>query len=156
MLEDMNAKLLAIHVAKATKLSMDSRQSIEAITDAGLEGDRYEKQGSRGQVTLQSAEQLAEAAEILGSTIEPGATRRNLTLSGVELRPEPGQRLHRLDRDPGERSNLREAHAQRASELARRLEEHLESSRAARGAPNRRHVLGEEQVETLRQLGYVE
>ena len=96
MLEDMNAKLLAIHVAKATKLSMDSRQSIEAITDAGLEGDRYEKQGSRGQVTLQSAEQLAEAAEILGSTIEPGATRRNLTLSGVELRPEPGQRLHRL------------------------------------------------------------
>ena len=71
---------------------MQARDSVVAETGLGLVGDRYH--GSRDrQVSVQSASQLAEAAEIRGSAIEPGGTRRNITVSEGEVPYESGRRI---------------------------------------------------------------
>ena len=84
--------VLAIHVAKATKLPMRPVDSVVAEAGAGLGGDRYH--GSRHRhVTVQSAAGLAEASRDLGSPVEPGATRRNITVSGGPVPGRPGTRV---------------------------------------------------------------
>jgi MOSC domain-containing protein YiiM len=84
--------VLAIHVAKATKLPMRPVDSVVAEAGAGLVGDRYH--GSRHRhVTVQSAAGLAEASRDLGSPVEPGATRRNITVSGGPVPGRPGTRV---------------------------------------------------------------
>ncbi|QKE86205.1 MOSC domain-containing protein [Arthrobacter sp. NEB 688] len=66
-------------------------EAVEAEAGAGLVGDRYH--GSRHRhVTVQSAEQLAEAAERLGSPVPPEGTRRNVTVSGGRVVSVPGAR----------------------------------------------------------------
>ncbi len=70
---------------------MDMREvaTIEAEAGAGLVGDRYH--GTRHRhVTVQSASALAEASEIFGQPIEPGLTRRNITISHGEIPTTPG------------------------------------------------------------------
>ena len=84
--------VLVIHVAKATKLPMRPVDSVVAEAGAGLVGDRYH--GSRHRhVTVQSAAGLAEASRDLGSPVEPGATRRNITVSGGPVPGRPGTRV---------------------------------------------------------------
>ena len=84
--------VLVIHVAKATKLPMRPVDSVMAEAGAGLVGDRYH--GSRHRhVTVQSAAGLAEASRDLGSPVEPGATRRNITVSGGPVPGRPGTRV---------------------------------------------------------------
>ena len=71
---------------------MQARDSVVAETGLGLVGDRYH--GSRDrQVSVQSASQLAEAAEILGYAIEPSGTRRNITVSEGQVPYESGRRI---------------------------------------------------------------
>ena len=84
--------VLAIHVAKATKLPMRPVESVVAEAGAGLVGDRYH--GSRHRhVTVQSALGLADASRDLGAPVEPGATRRNITVSGGPVPGRPGTRV---------------------------------------------------------------
>lgn len=71
---------------------MEAVSEAECRTDHGLVGDRYAKPGSKGQVTIVAAEDLAAAEGVLGSGIVPGATRRNVTISGLAL-PASGARL---------------------------------------------------------------
>ncbi|NYG07422.1 MOSC domain-containing protein YiiM [Phycicoccus badiiscoriae] len=89
-------RVLAIHVAKATKLPMRPVESVVAEAGAGLVGDRYH--GSRHRhVTVQSATDLAEASRDLGAPVGPGATRRNITLSGGPVPGRPGTRVRMGD-----------------------------------------------------------
>ncbi len=82
----------AIHVALASRMPMRSVTHVEAEAGRGLVGDRYH--GSRHRhVTVQSAEGLAAAAAELGRAIEPGHTRRNLTVSHGLVPTTPGSRL---------------------------------------------------------------
>lgn len=82
----------AIHLAPATRLPTRSVARAEAEAGKGLVGDRYH--GTRHRhVTVQSASQLAEAAAELGVVVEPGATRRNITVSHGEIPDRPGDRL---------------------------------------------------------------
>ena len=61
-------------------------------TGKGIVGDRYH--GSRHRhLTVQSLSELAEAAERHGGPIDPGLTRRNVTISEGALPRRPGQRL---------------------------------------------------------------
>ena len=84
--------VVAIHVAKATKLPMRPVESVVAEAGAGLVGDRYH--GSRHRhVTVQSAPSLAQASHALGAPVEAGATRRNVTLSGGPVPGRPGTRI---------------------------------------------------------------
>lgn len=85
-------KVVAIHVAKARRLPTRAVESVVAEAGAGLVGDRYH--GSRHRhVTVQSALDLEAATHDLGAPVEPGSTRRNLTVSGGPVPGRPGTRL---------------------------------------------------------------
>ncbi|MGI9595267.1 MAG: MOSC domain-containing protein [Acidimicrobiales bacterium] len=85
-------KVTALHIAPATRLPMKSVEAVEAEAGKGLVGDRYHGTKHR-HVTVQSAAALAEAAAQHGSAIEPGSTRRNITVSEGEVPSQPGDRL---------------------------------------------------------------
>jgi MOSC domain-containing protein YiiM len=59
----------------------------EALADHGLVGDhRARSPGSKRQVTLIQHEHLAAVAALLGlPAVDPGLTRRNLVVSGINL-----------------------------------------------------------------------
>lgn len=84
--------VVAIHVAKGRRLPMRSLARVEVEAGKGLIGDRYH--GSRHRhVTVQSLEELREATPRPGDPIDPGLTRRNVTLSSGRLPRTPGHRL---------------------------------------------------------------
>ena len=62
-------------------------KSIRIEQDSGLEGDRFRRSVSgKRQVTLIQQEHLQAVANILGKTeIDPGWTRRNLVVFGINL-----------------------------------------------------------------------
>jgi MOSC domain-containing protein YiiM len=84
--------VVSIHVAKATKLPMRAVDSVVAEAGSGLVGDRYHGSKHR-HVTVQSAPALAEASRDLGAPVDPGATRRNVTISGGPVPGRPGTRV---------------------------------------------------------------
>jgi MOSC domain-containing protein YiiM len=82
----------SIHIAPGRRLPVTSVDSVVAEAGKGLVGDRYH--GTRHRhVTVQSLASLEEAAASFGSPIEPGMTRRNLTLTDGEVPRQPGARI---------------------------------------------------------------
>jgi MOSC domain-containing protein YiiM len=89
-------RVIALHVAPATRLPMRSVERVTVEAGRGIVGDRYH--GTRHRhVTIQSVEALAEAATQYGAPIEAGQTRRNITVStgGAEIAvpSKPGDRI---------------------------------------------------------------
>lgn len=59
---------------------------VEANPESGLIGDHYNGQSGNRQVTLIQQEHLDTVASILNvDTIDPGLTRRNIVVSGINL-----------------------------------------------------------------------
>ena len=86
------ARVVALHIAPGRRLPTRSVEEVYAEEGRGLVGDRYH--GSRHRhVTIQSAERLAEAADELGRPVDPGLTRRNVTVDTGDLPTAPGTRL---------------------------------------------------------------
>ena len=84
--------VVAIHIAPATRLAMKPVDEVEAEAGKGIVGDRYH--GTRHRhVTVQSAESLEEASQDHGQAIDPGSTRRNITVSAGLVPATPGDRL---------------------------------------------------------------
>ena len=67
-----------IHLSKAHRGEMTEVTEVRAIEGKGLEGDRY--LGTIRNVTLVAEGELAAAADRLGYPINPGSTRRNITV----------------------------------------------------------------------------
>lgn len=84
--------MVAIHVAPATRLPTRSVPEVVAEAGKGLVGDRYHGTKHR-HVTVQSETGLAAAAADLGRPVDPGLTRRNITVSGGDVPTTPGVRL---------------------------------------------------------------
>ena len=82
----------ALHVAKATRLPMRSVETVEVEAGRGIVGDRYHGTKHR-HVTVQSQDALDEATAHHGSTVEPGLTRRNVTVSDGVVPRDPGARI---------------------------------------------------------------
>ncbi len=88
----MKPTVVSLHIAPGRRLPTKSVSSVEAEAGAGLVGDRYH--GSRHRhVTVQSSEELQAASAELGRPVEPGLTRRNITISGGEIPTRPGTRM---------------------------------------------------------------
>ena len=84
--------VVAIHVAPGSRLPMKEVDAVEAEAGKGLVGDRYH--GTRHRhITVQSAADLAAAADELGAPVEPAATRRNITISHGDIPTRPGERM---------------------------------------------------------------
>lgn len=79
----------ALHVAKARRLPTRSVYQVEIVAARGIVGDRYEGAKHR-QVSIQSLEAIREAEEIFGAPIDPGLTRRNITISTGVVPRDPG------------------------------------------------------------------
>jgi MOSC domain-containing protein YiiM len=85
-------RVVQLDVAAERHGAMQSRESVDVHAGAGVVGDRW--YGSRHRhVTVQSVEDLEVASGVLGRPIDPGTTRRNVTVSGLEVPTEPGARL---------------------------------------------------------------
>ena len=85
-------RVVAIHVAKATRLPMRPVESVEAEAGRGLVGDRYH--GTRHRhVTIQATGELAKASRRHGAAIDPGSTRRNVTIEAEAVPRKPGTRF---------------------------------------------------------------
>lgn len=82
----------SIHLAKATRLPMQSKSTVEVEVGKGIVGDRYHGTKHR-HVTVQSRETLDEAARLYGRDVPSHLTRRNLTLSSGVVPRDPGSRL---------------------------------------------------------------
>lgn len=90
--EPSPSEVIALHVAKGRRLPMREVTEVEAEAGLGLVGDRYH--GSRHRhVTVQAADELAEAAVRLGAPVPASGTRRNVTVSRGPLPRRPGERL---------------------------------------------------------------
>src|SRR5689334_8004491 len=68
---------------------MRSVSSVTVEAGAGVVGDRYHGSKHR-QVSVQSLSALAVAAELFGAEIEPGLTRRNITVTDGDVPRQPG------------------------------------------------------------------
>lgn len=58
---------------------------VEALEDVGLAGDHYASKGGSRQVTLIQGEHLDVVGSFLNKTINPGLTRRNIVVRGINL-----------------------------------------------------------------------
>jgi len=88
----VSARVAAIHLAPGRRIPTKSVDSVEAEAGVGLVGYRY--QGTRHRhVTVQALDDLAAAEEVLGRPIDPGLTRRNVTLDHGPIPTRPGERL---------------------------------------------------------------
>jgi MOSC domain-containing protein YiiM len=86
----------SIHLAPGRRLPTKPVPSVEAEAGVGLVGDRYH--GTRHRhVTVQALDDLEAAAEGLGRPIDPGLTRRNITLTGGPIPTRPGERMRIAD-----------------------------------------------------------
>lgn len=88
----MKATVLSIHTAPGRRLPTRSVPSVVAEAGAGLVGDRYHGSKHR-HVTIQAIEALQAAADDLGRPVDPGLTRRNITVSGGSVPTKPGARV---------------------------------------------------------------
>lgn len=81
-----------IHVAKATRLPMQAKDTVEVEAGRGIVGDRHH--GTRHRhVTVQSRETLDEAARVFGREVASELTRRNVTVSHGVVPRDPGARI---------------------------------------------------------------
>ncbi|BBZ33640.1 MOSC domain-containing protein [Mycolicibacterium confluentis] len=85
-------RIVDIHIAPGRKIPTRSVPAVDAEAGKGLVGDRYHGAKHR-HVTLQSRELLEHAAAELGHPIDPGATRRNVTVDAGDIPTRPGDRL---------------------------------------------------------------
>jgi MOSC domain-containing protein YiiM len=88
----------AIHIAPASRLPMRAVESVQIEAGLGIVGDRYHGTKHR-HVTVQSQTALDAATQDLGSPVDPGGTRRNITISHGDVPTTPGERLRIGDVD---------------------------------------------------------
>ncbi len=72
--------IASLQICAARHAPMEPKQSLRAIADLGLEGDRHAKQGSTRQVLLMDEETLVAFG------LSAGRVRENITTRGIELK----------------------------------------------------------------------
>ena len=84
--------VVGLHVARASRLPIIDVEHVDVEGGVGIVGDRYH--GSRHRhVTVQSLEEIEEAAAELERQLDPALTRRNVTVSHGRLARTPGTRM---------------------------------------------------------------
>lgn len=75
-----------IGIRPADRAPLETVTEVAVTLENGLSGDHYSGKNKKRQVTLIQAEHLAGVASILGrESIDPGLTRRNIVVSGINL-----------------------------------------------------------------------
>lgn len=79
----------ALHIAPVRLAQTQSVTEIQIVAGRGIVGDRYEGARHR-QVSIQSLDAIREAEDLFGAPIDPGLTRRNITISCGVIPRDPG------------------------------------------------------------------
>lgn len=79
----------ALHVAPVRLAPTQPVTEAQIVAGRGIVGDRYEGAKHR-QVSIQSLDAIREAEELFGAPIDPGLTRRNITISRGVIPKDPG------------------------------------------------------------------
>lgn len=95
----MHGRVRHIHVATDQRAPPTAVDTVEAVAEAGIRGDRYfdaagtfaDREGS--DLTLIAVEALETVEREYGIALEPGVHRRNVTTEGVSLAPLVGERF---------------------------------------------------------------
>ena len=91
------ASVIHIFVAPTRGAPMEPRQSVAALTDGGLDGDRYadpaNRRGPDYQVTLIESENIAAFSAMVDVPFTPDMPRRNIVTRGVRLNELCGRRF---------------------------------------------------------------
>lgn len=86
-----------IFVASERGAPCEAMESVEAIAETGLKGDRYSYAKNRKdpgqQLTLIEIEQIEKFVEETGLPMDPSAPRRNLVTRGIDLNALVGKRF---------------------------------------------------------------
>jgi MOSC domain-containing protein YiiM len=77
--------LMWIGIRLAKKNALTTTDVAQISAESGLDGDHYRGKSKKRQVTLIQREHLDAVGNILGKTINPGLTRRNLVVEGINL-----------------------------------------------------------------------
>jgi MOSC domain-containing protein YiiM len=84
----MSAEVVALFVSTASRVPLHPRQSVQALENRGVEGDRHSKPGSKRAVLLIEQEILDQFG------LKAGDVREQVTVRGIDLRGLPkGTRL---------------------------------------------------------------
>ena len=79
-------KVNYISIRPVKRAHPQSQESVNVSVEGGLDGDHYSGSSKKRQVTLIQQEHLDGVANILGKeNIDPGLTRRNIVVSGINL-----------------------------------------------------------------------
>src|SRR5687767_10920430 len=88
-----------VHIFVASKRGapMSAQQSVQALTEVGLMGDRYSEQKNRRspdyQVTFIELENIEAFTQTSGLLLTPDMPRRNIVTSGIRLNELCGKRF---------------------------------------------------------------
>ncbi len=82
-----------VHVAHARGAPVVAVDTADVVADHGITGDWRSRTGSRRQVTLVDAAVLEDAGVALGIEVAPGASRRQVTVRGIDLVATIGHRI---------------------------------------------------------------
>lgn len=74
-----------ISVRPERRAAVEPRTEVVVTEEDGLVGDHYSATSKNRQVTLIQQEHLDAVANILQKEIDPGLTRRNIVVSGINL-----------------------------------------------------------------------
>ena len=84
----MSARVVALFVSTANRAPLRPRQSVQALENHGVEGDRHSKPGSKRALLLMAQEMLDQFG------LKPGDVREQVTVRGLDLHGLPdGTRL---------------------------------------------------------------
>jgi MOSC domain-containing protein YiiM len=86
-------EVVSIHLVRRREGLAEAMERVMAQTNYGLEGDWRSRRNRSGQVTLIEAEVLEELGCLLGCTVPPGASRRQIVVRGIKLGDLMGQRV---------------------------------------------------------------
>jgi MOSC domain-containing protein YiiM len=95
----MTGRVDVIHLAPAESAPLQPRDAVTAIAGRGLDGDRYAtgvghySDGGDGRALTLIESEVLEALAAGGITLAPGASRRNVTTSGIRLNDLVGRRF---------------------------------------------------------------
>lgn len=92
MTDQNELTVVSLQIAPEHLAALVDVDHVEAEAGRGIVGDRYYGTKHR-HISVQSASALADASQELARTLDPGSTRRTVTVSGGDVPSAPGSRI---------------------------------------------------------------
>ncbi|WP_233752669.1 MOSC domain-containing protein [Flavilitoribacter nigricans] len=74
-----------IGIRAERRADVEPVSEITVDVEAGLSGDHYSRNGGKRQITLVQAEHIEAVEKMLARSVDPGALRRNIVISGINI-----------------------------------------------------------------------